>query len=75
MEKERERERWREIKAKTERERERDLRNRPEKEELLVGILINTSGELISSTCAGWGGSEGQREWAALYVTLPDVAE
>lgn len=57
------------------RERERDLRNRPAGQELFVGILINASGELIPSTCAGWGGSEGQREWVALYMTLPDVAE
>ena len=71
----RDRQRWREIKAKTERERERDLRNRPAGQELFVGILINASGELIPSTCAGWGGSEGQREWVALYMTLPDVAE
>ena len=66
-------ERWREIKAK--RERERDPRNRPAEQEPFVGILINASGELISSTCTGWGGSEEQREQVVLYVTLPDVAK
>ena len=70
----RDRERWREIKAKTQRERERS-EEQTCRTGALCGILINASGELIPSTCAGWGGSEGQREWVALYMTLPDVAE
>ena len=65
-ERKRERERWREIKAK--RERERDPRNRPAEQEPFVGILINASGELISSTCTGWGGSEEHRESRLSYM-------